>query len=94
MEVKHDPVGQKFYIPLGKEEAIVAYTQINEYLDVHQVVVPVSHQGKGIAEYIVKYVFEHAKKHNMKIIPSCSYVKDKFIPEHPEYSDIVGKEIS
>lgn len=94
MEILHDPVGQKFYVPLGKEEeAVVAYTQINEYLDVHHVFVPDAFRGQGLSERMVKFAFDFAKRNRMKIIPSCPYVKEKFLPEHPEYRDIVSEEM-
>ncbi len=92
MKIEHDPIGQKFFISFGNEEAVVAYTQVNEYLDLHHTEVPASQSGKGIAEELVKFAFEFARKNGYKIIPSCPYIKNKFLPSHPEYSDMVAEE--
>ncbi len=88
-EVQHDPIGQKFFIPLGNTEAILAYTQINNILDIHHAAVPDPYQGKGLAEKMAVFAFEYAKKNGLKIIPTCEYLQEKFLPKHPDYRNIV-----
>jgi len=87
-EVQHDPIGQKFFIPLGNTEAILAYTQINNILDIHHVAVPEPYQGKGLAEKMGIFAFEYAKKNGLKIIPTCEYLHEKFLPKHPEHKNL------
>lgn len=89
IEVKHDPVGQKFYIKLGDKEAVLAYTEVNNIWDIHQVIVPEEFRGQGIAEKLTLHVFEVAKKNGYKIIPTCPYVKNRFLKDHPEFNDII-----
>lgn len=88
-EVEYDPIGQKFFIHLGGVEAVIAYTQVNNVLDLHHTVVPESFKGQGLAEKMCAFAFDFAKKNGFKIIPSCPYISQKFLPSHPEYKDIV-----
>lgn len=88
-EVQHDPIGQKFFIALGNTEAILAYTQVNNILDIHHVAVPEPFQGKGLAEKMSVFAFEFAKKNKMKIVPTCDYLAEKFLPKHPEYNSLI-----
>ena len=88
-EVEHDPVGQKFFIHLGNVEAIIAYTQVNDILDLHRTIVPENYRGMGLAEKMSVFVFEFAKKNGYKIVPTCPYISQKFLPDHPEYSSLI-----
>lgn len=88
-EVKHDPIGQKFYIELKNSEGIIAYTQVNDILDIHHTAVPEEYRGQGLAEKLALFAFEFAKKNKLKVIPSCPYIAEKFLPKHPEYKDLV-----
>ncbi len=89
MDVEHDPIGQKFFIFLGNSEAVLAYTHVNNILDMHTTIVPESFRGKGLAEKLCFSAFDFAKKNCFKVIPSCPYISKKFLPEHPEYKDLV-----
>ncbi len=88
-EVQNDPIGQKFFIQLGNAEAVIAYTQINEVLDLHHTVVPENFRSKGLAAKMCIFAFEFAKKNGMKIIPTCPYISEKFLLEHPEYKNLI-----
>lgn len=79
MEVKHDPVGQKFYIDLGGKEAILTYKIVNDIMDMHFIFVPETHGGKGFAKLLTENAFEFARKKKLKVIPKCSYVNNKFL---------------
>ena len=92
-EVKFDSVGQKFTISLDKSEAILAYTEINDVWDIHTVIVPEEHRGQGIAEYLSLYVFNFAKERNIKIIPTCPYLKETFLKKHTEFRDILEEDL-
>ena len=42
--------------------------------------------GQGIASYLVKYILDDAVAKNLRVKPTCSYVKS-YIDKHPEYKD-------
>lgn len=93
MHVEHDPIGQKFVIPLGQEkEAVLAYTEVNTTWDVHTVIVPDEFRGQGLAEQLALFAFETARKKGYKILPTCPYLAERFLPKHPELSSLVTQE--
>lgn len=92
MEIEHDPAGQKFYIRLGKEQAVLAYTEVNKFLDVHQVIVPEDYRNHGIAEELTLHAYKWAKENGYKIIPTCPYIKKKFLSNHPEFQEITAED--
>lgn len=49
-----------------------------------------SQRGKGLAEKLVLAVIEKAKKEDLKIIPTCSYVVSYF-DKHKEYNDLIAR---
>ncbi|MBI4020467.1 MAG: N-acetyltransferase [Candidatus Aenigmarchaeota archaeon] len=93
-KVQHDKVGQKFYIALGEDkEALLAYTEVNDVMDLHHMFVPEEARGQGLAEQLALAAFEFARKNHMRIIPSCPYIRDTFLKEHPECMDLVTRDI-
>lgn len=44
-------------------------------------------RGQGIAALLLEKVVEYARQKNKKIIPICSYAKEKLVKE--EYKDLV-----
>ncbi|MFP4363624.1 MAG: GNAT family N-acetyltransferase [Spirochaetia bacterium] len=89
--IMHDERNQRFFVPLGDEEAEMTYRQVRpELISFNHTYVPPSHRGSGIAGRIVKEALEWAKGKNAKIVPSCSFVK-AFVDKHPEYQEISTK---
>ncbi len=93
-EVVHDPTAQKFTIPLGQEkEALLAYTEVNATWEAHTVIVPEEFRGQGLAEQLALAAFQKARAFGIKILPSCPYLTERFLPKHPEFSDVVTSEV-
>ena len=46
--------------------------------------VPEELGGRGIAGYLVKYILDNAAAKNLRVKPTCPYVKS-YIDKHPEY---------
>ncbi len=53
--------------------------------------VPLELGGKGIANQLVKKVFEDIQKRGLKLIPLCPFVK-KYLRRHPEWQFLVDNE--
>ncbi len=55
--------------------------------------VPANRRGPPHPRYaviVVKAALEHAKAHNIKLAtPSCSYVRDNFLKNNPEYKELL-----
>ena len=48
--------------------------------------VPEELGGRSIAGYLVKYILDNAAAKNLRVKPTCPYVKS-YIDKHPEYQD-------
>jgi hypothetical protein len=46
-------------------------------------------RGKGAAARLMEAIAAHARAHDFKLVPRCSYALDWFA-RHPEASDLVG----
>ncbi|MCS7052939.1 MAG: N-acetyltransferase [Ignavibacterium sp.] len=88
MEVIHNSKEKSFLIQIENDIAYVSYNLNNEVMDLYTTYTPPQLRGKGLAEKVVRAALEYAKSNNLKIIPSCSYVK-VFLERHPEYKSLV-----
>ena len=89
LKVEHDPIAEKFYIDLGRKEALLAYTQVNNVWDIYQLIVPEEFRGQGIGELLALEAFQTAKRLGIKIIPSCPFLKDHFLNSHKEFESLI-----
>lgn len=89
--VEHDERGQKFTADACGEECLLAYTMINNTLNLHVMVVPDGKAGDEAAEQLCMTVFEYARKNSLKIISSSEQI-DGFLKKHPEFGDLIDKE--
>jgi predicted GNAT family acetyltransferase len=87
--IAHDEIGQKFTMDVDGIEYFLAYTVINENLNVHFMAVPDGQSGEEIAEALALAAFEFARKSGVKIISSSAYVDEIFLKRHPEYVDLL-----
>ncbi|MGW9019168.1 GNAT family N-acetyltransferase [Priestia megaterium] len=67
------------YIPTEKDEIIVDHTFVSDSL-----------RGQGVGEALVKRIVEFAREEGKKIVPSCSFVKDK-IEANEDYHDVLAR---
>jgi len=47
-----------------------------------------SQEGHGLAHSIMAFLVEYARKHELKVVPLCSYVFNQFSKEPSLYKDI------
>ncbi|MDP2365390.1 MAG: GNAT family N-acetyltransferase [Ignavibacteria bacterium] len=86
-EVINDIQGSRFVISVDGNEVYVLYAENKETLDLYSTYTPPQLRGKGLAEKVVLAAFEYAKEKNLKVIPSCWYVK-KFLEKHTEFQKL------
>ena len=48
-------------------------------------------RGRGIAEQLCKAAFEHAKREQLTVLPSCSYIGEAYLKRHPEYESMTTR---
>lgn len=54
---------------------------------IHTEVLPAYH-GQGIAEQLVRFALDDARRRGLRVIPTCPYVR-AYVERHPEWHDIV-----
>lgn len=90
-EVINDKQGSRFVLEVNGEEVHLLYAEDKETIDLYSTHTPTSLRGQGLAAIVVAFAFEYAKENNLKVIPTCWYVK-KFLEKHTEYHDISIKD--
>jgi uncharacterized protein len=87
--IKHDSKYNKFFTEVAGKESNLSYEKITDNIwDYKLMFVPKNLRGQGIAGKVVEFALNFAKKNNIKIKATCSYVNG-FIDTHPEYKELV-----
>jgi len=55
-------------------------------------VTPHAFRGQGLAGLLASFAFNTAKAQGWKVIPSCSYISDTFLPKNPQFEPLVFKQ--
>ncbi len=64
------------------------YRMDGAVMNVHHTEVPPALEGRGLASKLVMAVFEYARRHDLRVRPTCSYVR-AWTRRHPEVADRV-----
>ena len=89
-EVLHQERLQRFEIRLEGGICHADYRRVGSVLDIFHTEVPESLEGRGLASSLVRAAFDYARSHDMKIRPSCSYVR-AWAKRHPEVTDLLDR---
>ena len=79
---------------LGKgQTAYLNYDSRPGILDIVHTSVPAAFRGKGVAKMLCDAAFEYAAENNVKVVPSCTYVRQTYLPNAaPSARAIVARE--
>jgi predicted GNAT family acetyltransferase len=71
-------------IRLTDGEAELVYTVLgDEAIDLQHTEVPPADRNQGIADTLVRAALAYAREHELRVVPTCPYVKAWF-RKHPE----------
>jgi len=87
-KVTHEKEDKRFVINLEGNEVYVEYTMAGNEINLYHTFTDPALRGKGLAAQVVRAALEFAKKNNVKVIPTCSYVQ-AFIAKNDEYKELV-----
>ena len=90
MNVNH--IAGKFFLVIDGKEAVLNYRLNGKKMDIYHVLVPEELRGRGLAEQLALAGFEYARKNSLAVVPTCPYIKDKFLKDHKEFLDLVEEE--
>lgn len=88
MKVERDPEKHKFFVKLGEYEAALMYAEKGRTLDFYHIYVPDPFRNRGIAAKILMAAFDYAAKKGYRVIPSCPFIRDDFLPRFPPYQKL------
>jgi len=89
IEVKHDKENDRFVAEIEGNKAYLSYNVYDDIIDLSYAFTPTELRGKGIAKIVAEYAFNYAKENNLKVIPSCSYVR-AFVKRNENYKDLLA----
>ena len=89
MNVEHDEAGRRFVIRAEGSEGELTYRREGDgVLNLMHTGVDPDLRGEGAASALVRSAFEYAREQNLRVVPSCSYVR-AWVERHPDQQDIV-----
>lgn len=81
----------RFELDVDGQTAFIVLSQSDNTLTLMHTEVPQSLEGQGIGKEIVQKSLDYIKEHDLKFIPSCSFVA-AYVKRHPEYNSLLAKE--
>lgn len=84
-EIINDKKGSRFLMEVEGMDVYVLYAEDKETIELYSTYTPPQLRGNRLAERVVRFALDYAKEKNLKVIPSCWYVK-RFLERYPDYS--------
>ena len=89
LAVKRDDEHSRYAAEVNGEQALIDFQPAGPgVLDLRHTEVPVSLQGHGVGEELVRQTLDDIRARGERIIPTCRFVA-AFLRHHPEYGDLV-----
>jgi predicted GNAT family acetyltransferase len=90
-DFRHEPEAQRFAIDRDGLTALIQYRALDDgrTLDLYRTYTPPALRGNGLASQLTEHALHYARKHDLKIVPTCPFVAT-FIARHPEHRDLVA----
>jgi len=89
MKVEQDPKNQQFVMRLGSYQATLLYAKKGKALDFYHIYVPDPFRNRGLAGKILIAAFEYAAWEGYRVVPSCPFIAQDFLPRFPQYQNLV-----
>lgn len=86
--VVHNIAANRFELSVEGWLCHADYRRVAGLLDVYHTEVPVALEGRGLASKLVTAVFDYARHHQLRVRPSCSYVRT-WAKRHSEVADLL-----
>ncbi len=91
INVYHDNQAKQFSVSIRGESATLRYllSTDGKVLDYYSTFVPPTLRGKGVGQALVRFALEYAKKNQLKVKPTCPFVKT-YVDAHQEYLSLMA----
>lgn len=91
LELSKDSSQGTLKMPEGSLVEIL-FSRRNLTMDIVHTFTPPEQRGKGQAAALVSEAYAIAQRAGYMVIPSCTYVKDTFLKQHPEWEPLTINE--
>ena len=81
----------RFEMNIDGEYAIIDYRQSGNVVNLFHTEVAEPLEGHGVAATLVEKTLQYLEEHQLKMIPSCTYVQ-QYLHRHPEWNRLVAAE--
>src|SRR5215203_1304557 len=88
-EINKSGRGAFFFEEGGKRLGEMIISISDKILTVYHTEVLPEMEGKGIAKKLSETMVEHARAHQLKVIPLCPYVSSVFKKDPEKYKDVL-----
>lgn len=86
--VKNNEQQSQFEIETdGPESPFLSYSRQGNVIDLMHTIVPMEMEGQGVGSALAKAALEYANENDLKIIPSCWFVRE-YLKRHPQYQHL------
>jgi predicted GNAT family acetyltransferase len=82
--VIHNEIKSRFEMEVGEQLAVAEYRREGNRMVFTHTEVPPQFRGHGLAERVVLFGLDVARRQNLRVVPLCSYVA-RVLQRHPEY---------
>ena len=85
--VVHNKAKSRFEMEVGGQLAVAEYRRDGDRMLFTHTEVPPQFRGRGLAERVVLFGLEVARRENLRVVALCSYVA-RVLQRHPEYQKL------
>lgn len=90
LNIKHDKDNQRFVADVENKKCTIEYAKVGENkLDYRRTFVPENLRHEGIGQQLVTEALDFAKEHDLKVKPSCPFVKSVVEENKEEYEEVL-----
>jgi predicted GNAT family acetyltransferase len=88
IDVQHNSAASRFEAAVEGRLCVADYRVHRGVMNLYHTGVPHALEGRGIASELVRAAIAHARAHDLKVRPDCSYVA-AWMRRHPESLDLL-----
>ncbi len=82
--------GQVLAFEGSEQVGLIDFTVSGNIMSIHHTRTFPGHEGKGIASVMMEAANDYAVKHQLKVLPVCSYAW-AWYQRHPQFNDILDE---
>ena len=91
-QVEHNPSENNFVCKLKDIHAVLSYSRKEDALALERLFIPEIYEDSAVPRQLVKTALKYCQNHNLKAVPLAPYIKEEFLPEHPQYESLVKED--